>query len=219
MSTRRSSGEFDALVLAGGSSTRLGADKTRLTIGGTSLLDRVLAAVRDADRVIVVGDERRTARPVKWLREDPPGSGPAAAVVAGLAEVRADLVVVLAGDLAMVDSGTVGRLLAALGGPDDDAADSHGPAGHSHGRAGAPDGALLTDQDGRRQHLTGAHRTAALRRAAAARESWTDAAMHLLLAPLSISAVVPHGNEAHDVDTPADLAAAVKSARGPELPR
>jgi CTP:molybdopterin cytidylyltransferase MocA len=128
--------------------------------------------------------------------------------VAGLAEVRADLVVVLAGDLAMVDAGTVGRLLDALGGPAD-----------SHGRAGAPDGALLTDQDGRRQHLTGAHRTAALRRAAAARESWTDAAMHLLLAPLSLSAVVPHGNEAHDVDTPADLAAAVKSARGPELPR
>jgi molybdopterin-guanine dinucleotide biosynthesis protein A len=212
MSTRRPSGEFDALVLAGGSSTRLGADKTRLTIGGTSLLDRVLAAVPDADRVIVVGDERRTVRPVKWLREDPPGSGPAAAVVAGLAEVRADLVVVLAGDLAMVDAGTVGRLLDALGGPDDAAGDTYGPAG-------APDGALLTDQDGRRQHLTGAHRTAALRRAAAARESWTNAAMHLLLAPLSISAVVPHGNEAHDVDTPADLAAAVKSARGHELPR
>lgn len=212
MPTRRPCGEFDALVLAGGSSTRLGADKTRLTIGGTSLLDRVLAAVRDAARVIVVGDERPTTRPVLWLREHPPGAGPAAAVVTGLAEVRADVVVVLAGDLAMVDAGTVGRLLDALGGPDDD-------AGDIHGSTGASDGALLTDQVGRRQHLTGAHRTAALRRAAAARESWTDAAMHLLLAPLSISPVAPHANEAHDVDTPADLAAAVESARGRERPR
>lgn len=212
MSTRRPSGEFDALVLAGGSSTRLGADKTRLTIGGRSLLDRVLAAVRDAERVIVVGDERPTARPVQWLREDPPGSGPAAAVVTGLAEVRADLVVVLAGDLAMVDAGTVGRLLDALGGPG-------GAGGDTPWSQAAPDGALLTDQDGRRQYLTGAHRTAALRRAAAAREHWTDAAMHVLLAPLSLSAVVPHGNEAHDVDTPGDLAAAVESTRGHELPR
>jgi molybdopterin-guanine dinucleotide biosynthesis protein A len=212
MSTRRPSSEFDALVLAGGSSTRLGADKTRLTIGGASLLDRVLAAVRNATRVIVVGDERRTNRPVQWLREDPPGSGPAAAVVAGLAEVRADVVVVLAGDLAMVGAGTVGRLLDALAAPEE-------TDGDIHGREGAPDSALLTDENGRRQYLTGAHRTAALRRAAAAREVWTDAAMHVLLAPLSITAVVPHGNEARDVDTPADLAAAVRSARDHELPR
>lgn len=212
MSTRRPPGEFDALVLAGGSSTRLGADKTRLTIGGTSLLDRVLAATRDAARVIVVGDERRTARPVQWLREDPPGSGPAAAVVTGLAEVRADLVVVLAGDLAMVDAGTVGRLLDALAAP-------HTGGGDSHRGEGAPDSALLIDQDGRRQYLTGAHRTAALRRAAAARANWTDAAMRLLLAPLSITAVAPHGSEARDVDTPADLAATLESVRARELPR
>ena len=180
---------FDAVILAGGTSARLGTDKTRLTIGGAPLLDRVLAAVDGADRVVVVGDPRPTARPVHWCREDPPLGGPAAGVVTGLAAVRADHVVVLAGDLPRLRTGTVTRLLAALA-------------------ADGIDGALLTDTGGRRQHLTGAHRTAALRRAAAARSDWSGAAVHRLLAPLRIVTVPPDGDEACDVDTAADLAAA-----------
>lgn len=180
---------FDAVVLAGGTSVRLGTDKTRLAVGGRPLLDRVLAAVDAADRVVVVGDERPTARSVHWRREDPPRAGPAAAVVAGLTAVDADRVVVLAGDLAGVHPGTVGRLLAALD-------------------VEEVDGAVLTDAEGRRQHLTGAHRTEALRRAAQARDDWTGAPVHRLLAPLRIVTVPPLGDEARDIDTRADLAAA-----------
>jgi len=180
---------FDAVVLAGGTSARLGTDKTRLTVGGRSLLDRVLTAVDGADRVVVVGDERPTVRPVHWRQEDPPRAGPAAAVVAGLAAVRADRVVVLAGDLAHVHAGTVSRLLAAL--------DAEGV-----------DGAVLTDGAGRHQHLTGAHRTEALRGAADGRDDWSGAAVHRLLAPMRIVTVPPEGGESRDGDTVADLAAA-----------
>ncbi len=47
---------YDAIVLAGGSGSRMdGADKASLTIAGTTLLDRVLAAVGGAATVVVVG--------------------------------------------------------------------------------------------------------------------------------------------------------------------
>ena len=48
--------DYDAVVLAGGSSGRMGgADKAEIEIHGERLLDRVVEAVRDAKRVIVVG--------------------------------------------------------------------------------------------------------------------------------------------------------------------
>ncbi|WP_246094840.1 DUF6457 domain-containing protein [Streptomyces roseicoloratus] len=76
---------YDAIVLAGGAARRLGgADKPGVRVGGRPLLDRVLAACRDAGRVVVVAEPRATARPVEWAREDPPGGGPAAALDAGL---------------------------------------------------------------------------------------------------------------------------------------
>lgn len=56
---------FDAIVLAGGGAARLdGADKPALDIGGASLLERVLTAVADADRIVVVGPVRPASRPV-----------------------------------------------------------------------------------------------------------------------------------------------------------
>jgi molybdopterin-guanine dinucleotide biosynthesis protein A len=105
---------FDAVVLAGGTSRRMGGgDKTALTLGGVSLLERALDAVAGAGRIVVVGDERPTAQPVEWTREEPPGGGPAAALACGLRLVTASLVVVLAGDLPFVRRETVDRLLAA----------------------------------------------------------------------------------------------------------
>ena len=135
---------YDAIVLAGGSARRLGGvDKPSLVVGTETLLDRVVAAVSGAARVVVVGPRRTTSRPVVWAREEPPGGGPVAALAAGLAEVSAEHVVVLAGDLPFLTAGAVAQLLDAVAG----------------------DGALAVDADGRDQLLVGAWRADALRRA------------------------------------------------------
>jgi molybdopterin-guanine dinucleotide biosynthesis protein A len=144
---------YDAVVLAGGGARRLGGlDKPAQEVGGASLLDRVLAATADAQRTVVVGPERVTARQVLWTAEEPAGGGPVAALVAGLALVTAAWVVLLAADLPFVVAGTVYALLDALV-----SSDGAGPAGS--------DGALLVDDSGRDQLLVGVWRTAALRAA------------------------------------------------------
>jgi molybdopterin-guanine dinucleotide biosynthesis protein A len=73
----------DAIVLAGGGSTRFGRDKLAAVVDGVTLLDRVLDAAAAAEQRIVVGSRRPAAGDVRWTREDPPGGGPAAGVVAG----------------------------------------------------------------------------------------------------------------------------------------
>ena len=57
----------------------------------------------------MVGDEVRTSRPVTFTREDPPGGGPAAALLAGLRAFphAPGRVVVLAGDLPRVTEETL----------------------------------------------------------------------------------------------------------------
>ena len=106
------SGVLGAVVVAGGGAARMGgADKASIELGGRTLLERVLAALpREAD-VVVVGDEVRTSRPVTFTREDPPGGGPAAGLLAGLRAFphAPDRVVVLAGDLPLVTGDTVDR--------------------------------------------------------------------------------------------------------------
>ncbi|MFT4082535.1 MAG: NTP transferase domain-containing protein, partial [Nocardioides sp.] len=75
--------EYAAIVLAGGRGSRLGGvDKATLEIGGRSLLHRVLAACADAAEVVVVGDPVAGTE-ARFVREQPPYAGPAAALLAG----------------------------------------------------------------------------------------------------------------------------------------
>src|SRR4051812_49851755 len=109
---------FDAVILAGGGGRRMGgADKAGLVVGGIPLLDRVLLAAAAARDTVVVGDPRPTVRPVRWVREEPPGGGPLAGLSAGLSALS-DLnelpVLVLATDLPRLGPGDVQRLLGAL---------------------------------------------------------------------------------------------------------
>jgi molybdenum cofactor guanylyltransferase len=137
---------YDAVVLTGGRGSRLGGvAKAGLVVGGLSIGARVLAAVPDAGRRVVVGDALAGADVV--TREEPAGGGPVAGLAAGLAQVRAGVVAVLGGDLPFVTAEVVGRLRAAA--------------------AGAAV-ALLVDADGRDQPLCAVWDTAALRRALAA---------------------------------------------------
>ncbi len=179
-----------AVVLAGGRGRRLGGtEKARLQVDGVSLLERALAATATADPVVVVGPQVPTGRPVGWTREQPPGGGPAAGLLAGLdaLDPRPVLVCVLAVDMPLVDAGTVGRLRAALE------------------RRGDADGAVLRDHTGRRQPLAAVYRTAALLAVRPDRDAENGLPMHRLVAALSLVEVPATGEEAHDVDTWEDL--------------
>ncbi|RVW05306.1 NTP transferase domain-containing protein [Rhodococcus xishaensis] len=115
---------LDAIILAGGRATRMGGvDKPAIVVGGRRMLDTALAAVDGCDRVVVVGPHRdELPDRVEQTQETPAGSGPVAALAAGLATIgdsggdsREGLVVVLAADLPVLDRATVADLVARLG--------------------------------------------------------------------------------------------------------
>jgi molybdopterin-guanine dinucleotide biosynthesis protein A len=187
---------FDAVVLAGGLARRLdGADKPALEIGGVTLLDRVLRACAGAREIVCVGPRRDTRRPVRWTREDPPGSGPVAALAAGLAAAAADpgeaarYVVVLAADLPFLDAEIVHSLWTAA-------------VGH--------DGAVLVDGQGRDQWLAACHgrdRLAARIARQAAENGGTAAGLSLrrLLSGADLVRVPDPGRGSVDCDTWEDV--------------
>ncbi|MEV4146993.1 molybdenum cofactor guanylyltransferase [Amycolatopsis sp. NPDC049691] len=175
---------YAGIVVAGGSASRLsGVDKPALSVGGKPLLARAIHALAGAERVIAVGP-RRPGFDVVWTREPVPGTGPVAALAAGLAFVPDDVeaVAVLAADLPGVRRSTVDRLVAALG---------------------DGDGAVLVDAGGSRQWLLGAWRVAALRDALP--EQVENAALRRVLGGLSVTEVPAERGEADDIDTPEDL--------------
>ncbi|MFI5644963.1 molybdenum cofactor guanylyltransferase [Kitasatospora sp. NPDC051705] len=184
---------YDVIVPAGGAARRLGgADKPGLTVGGTTLLDRVLAACTGARTTVVVGPARPTARDgVRWTRERPPGGGPVSAVAAGLDLVTAPTVLLLAADLPFLDRRTVDRLVAALdrAGPDVDAA-------------------VLVDAGGRDQPLAAAYRTGPLRAALAGLGAPDGLPLRRLTGGLARLRVADTDGVAHDCDTWEDLAQA-----------
>lgn len=183
-------GHFDAIVLAGGRGSRLGApSKPDHVVGGRRLLDIALAAVAGARRVVVVGAVDVPDGVVR-TREEPPFGGPVAGVDAGFAALpdHAPWTLLLACDLPGAEA-AVQLLLAVAPGPGDD-------------------GACLLDTDGRLQWLLGTYRTWALARRLAERGDPPLTAMHTLLGPLNLLGIAPSsGVRVDDVDTPEDAAA------------
>ncbi|MGW4896777.1 molybdenum cofactor guanylyltransferase [Kitasatospora sp. NPDC004240] len=204
---------YDVIVPAGGAARRLGgADKPGLTVGETTLLDRVLAACAGARTTVVVGPVRPTARAgVRWTRERPPGGGPVAAVAAGLAEVTADVVLLFAADLPFLDERTVRRLVDALA---RDAADAGAGAEGSEGAEGeGAEAAVLVDAGGREQPLAAAYRTAALRAALAALGDPAGRPLRLLTGGLRTLRLADTDSVTYDCDTWEDLAQARERER------
>jgi molybdopterin-guanine dinucleotide biosynthesis protein A len=93
-----------AVVLAGGQSRRMGADKAllRLPSGGPTLIERVVAAARAVtnDVVIVAEDgERLPATAVRVVADAIPHAGPLAGLVAGFEAANCPDILALACDL------------------------------------------------------------------------------------------------------------------------
>lgn len=185
---RNGDGRLAAVVLAGGRATRLGGvDKPALLLGGRSLLARAVDAARTcgAEPVVVVGPERDGIDAL-WAREDPPFSGPAAALAAGLSRLDGAaglaFALVLSADLRRPRE-VVDALLRA-----------------ERGR----DGVLLQDVDGHRQWLCGLYRLDALRAVVAELGDAAGASMGQFLSGLELRRHPIAAAVVADVDTPAD---------------
>ncbi|MGP7959262.1 molybdenum cofactor guanylyltransferase [Sanguibacter sp. A247] len=189
------------VVPAGGTARRLGGgDKTALDVGGRSILERVLDATTAWPCVVVADDPGPAVHArhpgVRWVREDPPGGGPAAALAAGVAAAPdARVLVALAGDQPWAGD-VVPRLLAAL---------------HAAPEAEA---ALAVGGSGRRQPLLAAYRIAAVTAVLAGGAHGLPA--RALAEGLAVVEVPVTDLEVFDVDTPDDLAAAraIEGERG-----
>lgn len=187
------------IVLAGGASARLGTDKLALTRDGVSLLDTVLVGSRTAllgldpsAWLIVVGPRAGSVpRDVVVTCEEPAGSGPVAALAAGLAWLDQEgnrpldgLVAVLAAD-SPLGPAALPNLLGALD-------------------ATIADGALLIDTTGRRQPLCAVYRRGPLAQALAALGDPIGRGMRDLLGHLTLIEVADTVGAADDIDTPDD---------------
>ncbi|HJW01279.1 MAG TPA: NTP transferase domain-containing protein [Arthrobacter sp.] len=182
--------EFDAVILAGGRSSRLGGvPKQSLVYDGGTLLQRSLDAAAGAQSVVVVGpDPGPLPAGVITCREDPPFAGPAAAIGAGLTALagtagpRPPFTLLLACDMP-----NVGQAVDAL---------------RQSLRPG--DGAVAVSADGRRQPLAGIYNTPALQRSVQdlnSRGTLMNASVSALLARLDVQLVTVPAGSTDDVDT------------------
>jgi molybdopterin-guanine dinucleotide biosynthesis protein A len=184
---------FDAVILAGGHSTRLGgADKALVSFDGITLLERAVAAAEEAQWAIAVGPQRNLALPVPvtWVQEYPPGRGPAAALAAGLAVGDSELVLALAVDHPLITREHVRELVRSVSG----------------------DGAVAVDDYARRQPLVAVYRRTALEAAMASLPDTQDASLRAVTARLAL-AQVELGHAATDCDTWEAIETAAMAAR------
>ncbi|MGX9902176.1 molybdenum cofactor guanylyltransferase [Arthrobacter sp. SA17] len=201
------SAAFDALILAGGRSSRLGGvPKSGLMYDGETLLVRALAAAQGADKTVVVGPDRGgLPAGVLATREDPPYSGPASAIAAGMAALAHErsgrpspLTLILACDMP--------RSAVAVAVLRENLDFSAAGANPDSGR----DGVMAVTPEGRKQPLAGFYRTDSLQRAveeASLRGGLRDASVFSLLARLDVRLVTVPAGSTDDVDTWDDAAA------------
>ena len=202
-----------AIILAGGASSRLGGtDKTRLPIAGATALERVLRAAPVGRRIVVGpsgedGDVLAARHGARFVLEDPPRSGPLAAVARGVAEFSEGpdeaTVLVLGGDMPMLRPETLAALAARSA---------------ETARVAALEGA-----EGQLQFLGAAWPVGRLRAALEAIErpegGWADLSLRRLYAQLreeELLTVPATGAEGADIDTP-DALAQVRRAAGPRI--
>lgn len=73
------------IILTGGTSRRMGQDKASVDFGGSSILEFVVGLIPPGTPIMVVGEH--TDIPVTYVREEPAGGGPVAAIDAALPHI------------------------------------------------------------------------------------------------------------------------------------
>lgn len=186
--------DLQAIILTGGRAARLdGIPKALVRLEGATLLERAVDAARAAGAVdvIVAGPEVDPAPDhVRWVREDPAFTGPAAALHAAMSIAAADAAwtLVLAVDLVR-PAEAVARLMT-----------------DKELLPRDTDGICLGDASSRPQWLTGLYRTAALARGAASLDDeGRDQAVRQIMAELAIAVVRAPDEVVADIDTWEDL--------------
>ncbi len=181
--------DLSVILLTGGLSRRMGSDKARLEFGHDTLLKFQLGQIPHGFPVIVVGEHDDAPLEVRFTREDPPGSGPVAAVAAGLELVITSKTLLLAVDAPFV----LPQLLNLDLGPNDNAL-------------------IPRDQGGKVQYLAGIYRTDPLRCALERLGSPEGKSMRELISNLPnvelLALTVENAKYFIDVDNPQDLATA-----------
>lgn len=219
-----------AIVLAGGRSTRFGADKLAAALPGTperpgrSVLPATLEAVsRIADEVVVAGpalpdDVHVTDLPIRLLEDPEPFGGPLLALAHVLEHIGPQLhhlAIVVGGDMPRLVPAVLARMLDVLGVDPTVDAVYLGRPGPSAGVAGSAPWAIAADptEPPRRQVLPLALRVQPASRASreaveAGRRSLqalVDVMAAVELPSAAWMAVDPRADTLIDIDTPADL--------------
>ena len=211
-STQRGFPRFNAVILAGGRSSRLdGTPKALLRVSGRTLLGVALDAAAGASSIAVAGPGSLTAAVedagahALLVREDPPFSGPAAAVAAAFTSLlRLDVAagrptpgwtLVLACDMPFI-AAAVDTLLAT--------AASAEASGAKETAEGAPESLLAIDESGRAQPLAALYRSAQLGEAISESDrpgGLANLSMKRLLARVQWRDVLVPAHSTADVDT------------------
>jgi molybdopterin-guanine dinucleotide biosynthesis protein A len=176
---------MNIIVLTGGTSKRFGSDKSQAKIHGKTLLEYLSESL---ENLIIVGPE--TSIPAKYVREEPIGAGPVAAIAAAMLEVDSDLVAIYATDMPFAPRIT-NQLINAL----------------------KNDAAIAIDCDGKMQPLAGVYRSDKLKGALSTYQSVENQSVKSLIAKLVIDQVPVIETELlMDIDTQEDLLKAVDLA-------
>ncbi|WP_411701406.1 molybdenum cofactor guanylyltransferase [Conyzicola sp.] len=196
---------LEAIVLAGGRSSRMGAPKSALVFEGRSLVEIAVDSARTrvgrTGTVVVVGPRELAPPGVLTAREEPAWGGPAAALAAGIEALSAEALALRPPDVTPAEWVLVLACdlpRAAL------AVDALVAAAMPHTGAGV-DAVVAVDDSGRRQPLLALYRTDALAGAAASASLIDDLAglsLRRLLAGLTVVEVAVDGALCVDVDTP-----------------
>lgn len=182
----RSAHSLGVVILAGGRSTRMRAEKAQVKVDGRRLIDRVLASLPAHEAAVVVSPFPLDL-PVSQVTEDPPFGGPVAGINAGVQALDTDLIGILA-----VDAPDSGALLPSL-------CEALLREANAHA-------AVIHAADGFLQPLCAVWHRAALLNALAHTGTRDIAAKRLLQPPTRVVQVLGDGTE-QDYDTPEALRA------------
>ena len=197
---------FTGIVLAGGSSSRMGRDKAFVEVDGRALVAIAVDALRSggASRVLVVGGDvpriRRLDLDVELLADEHPGDGPLGGLTTGLRASRDLIAMVLACDMPAIDGESVARIVGVL-------------ADHPTAMVAAP---VVGD---RRQILTAAYRLAVLPMLDEAFAAGERAPRRALQAIEVVDVTGIDPVRLDDVDRPQDLSRYAQPQPIPAIPR